>query len=232
MSEKSIIAKIKALMAKTIEAGATEAEALAAMSKAHELLAKYQLTLSDLDLRAEGTQQVTGQIDARQIIRYVAKQVALYCDCRVWSNSQLRQINFLGLASDAQFAHWLASSLTAFVQRQMVNWQLEVASCTMRELEDFQMGIVHRINERLKAENARKMQRDLTGQSNALVVVKNAMVQEAFSALGMSFTPSKKLRYNTATSAFQQGRAKGDEVNFNRPLQGGTAPKAIGGTSR
>ena len=48
-------AKIKALLGKTIENGATEAEAMAAAIKARELMDKYDIDLTTLDMKAEGS---------------------------------------------------------------------------------------------------------------------------------------------------------------------------------
>ncbi len=48
---KAIIAKIRSLMAKTVEKGATEGEARAAAEKAEELIAKYAIELCSLDER-------------------------------------------------------------------------------------------------------------------------------------------------------------------------------------
>ena len=44
---KAVIAKIRALMAKTVENGATEAEAKAASAKIHKLMSAYAIELTD-----------------------------------------------------------------------------------------------------------------------------------------------------------------------------------------
>ncbi len=49
-----LIARIQALRAKTVEQGCTEAEALAAAEKVAELLDRYGLSLSELDLEKPG----------------------------------------------------------------------------------------------------------------------------------------------------------------------------------
>ena len=48
MQNEKMIEKIQALMSKTVEAGATEAEAESAMGAAHRLLAKYNLTMQEV----------------------------------------------------------------------------------------------------------------------------------------------------------------------------------------
>ncbi len=53
-----LTARIQALRAKTIDNGCTEDEALAAAAKVAELLDRYDLSLSDVELRAEPCQQL------------------------------------------------------------------------------------------------------------------------------------------------------------------------------
>src|SRR5690348_10094891 len=50
-------ARIQALRAKTIENGCTESEALAAAAKVAELLDRYDLSLSDIEIRAAPCEQ-------------------------------------------------------------------------------------------------------------------------------------------------------------------------------
>ena len=53
MSERErIAARIRALRAKTVENGCTEAEAMAAAKKLAQLLADYNMTMDEADLRA------------------------------------------------------------------------------------------------------------------------------------------------------------------------------------
>ena len=51
---EKLLARIKALFSKTTEAGATEAEELAATEKARELIEKYQLDMGAEELKREG----------------------------------------------------------------------------------------------------------------------------------------------------------------------------------
>lgn len=225
MQEKSIIAKIKALMSKTIESGATEAEALAAMEKAHELLQKYQLNMSELDIKAEGTAEIAVAMDKRRYSTYLSPFVAKYCGCKSWTSPQNHTHNFIGLASDAQFAQWLLESLVGFVQYQQMLFVVEQASASWHEGEDFAIGIIHRIKERLKEQIACKTQSDIAGAANALVVVKNSMVNDAYAkrARELNLQPGVSSRSTQRySSAFQEGLRKGDLAGLNRPIGSGT----------
>lgn len=227
--QASIIHKIKALMAKTIESGATPEEALLAMAKAHELLAKYQINLSELDLKEEGTEKRALALDPKMHMRYMALHVARYCDCKVWTQTATKQLHFLGLTTDAQFAEWLITALISFVQKNTMFWSMDQTYVTRNTLEDYALGIITTINARLKEEIARRQQQQATGEQNALVVVKNAMVQQAFNALGLNLRNGSNTVYTRGTSAFAQGQQKGNEVGFNRPITARSGQRAIGG---
>ena len=48
-----LIEKVRALLSKTVDNGCTEAEALAALDKAHALMDAYEVTGADLQLTKE-----------------------------------------------------------------------------------------------------------------------------------------------------------------------------------
>ena len=60
-----------------------------------------------------------------------------------------------------------------------------------------------------------------TGSGTALVVVKNAVVTEAFAKLGLKFRGSLSGKSVRDVGAYMAGRAAGDRVNLNRPVAGG-----------
>lgn len=127
-NKKSIAFKIKALLAKTTQAGCSEAEAMMAAHKAKELLDKYQIDLSELDLREEGTSETEVQMSA--ISRDLSGSVAAYCEVKSW-RSQGKH-HYLGLKSDVFFAEWLLLALTSFVQRKTLDYSLNTAKTMWR----------------------------------------------------------------------------------------------------
>lgn len=233
--EKQAIArKIRALLAKTVEAGATEAEAMMAMTKAHELLAKYQLQLSDLDLREEGTTLKT--FDYNEVAESLYAKVGKYCECKGWRGSTLKQvpvgkrgktkwqnvyeINFLGVKSDAIFAEWLLAALISFVENQQADYYLDHDHVSTAMSRDFVVGCCARINERLAAEiQKRDFDRKFSASTGRdLVPLKNAMITEELNRLGLRFTSYSNTRRYANDSAYAAGKAAGDNVGFNRPV--------------
>ena len=107
-----LIGRIQALRAKTVEQGCTEQEALAAATKVAELLDRYGLSMSELDLRrqaCEGEAVETARKRAGPIDDCVPP-IAAFFDCRVWgekaADGTLRYV-FFGLAADVVAARYL-----------------------------------------------------------------------------------------------------------------------------
>jgi hypothetical protein len=83
---EKLLAKIHALLAKTIEQGCTEEEALAALAKARGMMDAYEVTEADLQLTKTETailrSEPPGSRDPHKIKTYLASAVARFFDCR------------------------------------------------------------------------------------------------------------------------------------------------------
>lgn len=214
MSSPNIAARIRALLAKTVASGATEAEAQLAFEKAHELLRKYQLSLSDLELRAEGTgEAVCPPGEVHEIGQWLANAIAEFCDCKVYVSSLYsgRRIVYFGLLSDCQMAEWLTSALVGFIQTKALDYILETSSGNR---QGFIAGAVNRLNERLH-ESAAKAS---PASSGALIVLKNQLVESAWAEKNLRLRKERlTLTSNTRSSAFAAGRAAGDSASLHKP---------------
>lgn len=224
---KSVTKKIKALLAKTIESGATEAEAMSAFTKAHEMLSAYQLNLSDLDIREEGTNKVEMEMDL--IIRRLFTKVAKYCDCKGWMSEPKvdrktketlwSKVSFLGIKTDADFAEWLITALASYVQGKQMAFLFHPDNHSSRDTDDFVTGCIDRINERLQYEIDKRNAQKASYGGRDLVPLKSAMINEAFNRLNMRMITAKSVQLSVNnSSAYLSGRKTGDGVTFNRPV--------------
>jgi hypothetical protein len=86
MTDRSkIIAKIRSLLQKTYANGCTEAEAMAAAAKAAELMAAYDLSMTDVEIGAtECTERHFDAGDRDHPITWVLNAIAEFTDTRVW----------------------------------------------------------------------------------------------------------------------------------------------------
>lgn len=238
--QQRIAAVIRGLLAKTQENGATEAEAVAAASKAFDLLEKYQLDLSDVELKAEGVKQgKTGyhtttdgktSVNKGLGIRFIMiRGVGAFTDCESWRYGT-DEINFLGLPSDVDFATYLLDSLTAFTLNQTETYcatlppYLDKAR-RWQERKSFAIGCARRICQRLeRAADARKVYAPSSGRS--LVVIKGQMITAEMARLGIKLHHRRTNRAVSA-DAYHAGQRAGEGAGFNRPLNGGAGVKLL-----
>src|SRR5262245_35811120 len=113
----SILSKIRALLAKTLEAGCTEAEAMAALQTARAWMAAHEVTEAELNLTKEEKAVLRGEPkgtkDPHLIKWQLLDGVTQFCGCEGWrrNRNQRGGIVFCGLPADVQFASWLLDHL-------------------------------------------------------------------------------------------------------------------------
>lgn len=214
-----LIARLKAILAKTEENGCTEGEALAALEKAQEMMTAHNVTAAELELKdAAATIERTGKADKYRVKRNLAMAVARFTGTRCWNAVGDGGVTFCGVDGDAQFATWLLGTLQAFVLRRL-KAHLRVTPCNGSRLvsNGFVHGCCQRISERLN-ELAAKARPD--GNGRALVVAKGALIDAKLAEIGLRTKASRsRIRYDR--SSYDAGRAAGNGATFGRPVHGG-----------
>jgi len=110
---RKLIEKVRALLQKTAENGCTEGEAMAAAAKAAELMAQFDLTMTDVEIGAtECTERPMAAPARDHPIQWVLTAVAHFTDTRVWLSkqphfAQAPQTDLFGHASRGR-TEWLA----------------------------------------------------------------------------------------------------------------------------
>jgi Protein of unknown function (DUF2786) len=232
---------VEALLQKTTENGATEAEAMAAAEKARELMDRHQLDLGEVGMAKEGVHKASikrGHYKTLAVKDRLAHFVSEFCDTRVWLTKSSDQMHFFGLRSDAEFAGWLVQSLETFVSHGALAFiasQPFMEARTRWEAEKaFVLGAIDRINQRL-AELTRERRASMAktkGDGRSLVVVKSAIVETEFAKLGLTLGKGGKLAASAKDrGAYGAGRAAGDKASFGRPVNGGKGTAQIGKAS-
>lgn len=230
---KALIAKIKALLAKTVENGCTEAEAIAALEKAGELKAEYAIGHDDIAFGGEQCIHEGRSVDDRDRIRQnLSAGVASFCECMTWTGPGFDQINFCGLEGDVGFAHWLLDMLADYVRRELASylratWSPVKGRVRRRETEGFVNGCTRRISERLHelAPTPAK-----TGNGRDLVVAKLALIMRTMEEHGIRLRETFRMR-RSDRSADDAGELAGDRARFNRPIDENAVRGRIGGRS-
>jgi hypothetical protein len=237
--QEAAAGKIRALLNKTAENGATEAEAIAAAAKARELMDRYRLSMSDVEIQAEPIETVDlrrGKAKAVAPTDYCMKGIEAYCGVKMWYHTDrqtgYRRARILGLKSDAEMARYLYEMIRGAIETETKSFhktEIWLENHNRRSATSgFQVGMASRINARLH-EMARALDpvaKTATGTS--LVVVKGAVVKQAFDALGLKFKGHLGGMSTGSGGAYAAGRAAGDRVNLSRPVSSGNT-RRIGG---
>jgi hypothetical protein len=228
-----LAAKIRALLAKTVDNGCTEAEAMAAAVKAKQLMDQYQVGLSDIELEEEGYVRGTAQCpEARKFNAqdWLASAIEAYTETRSWKTHAGYQKKwryvFFGLRSDVEFANWLLKSLECFAWQKAEEYAVRSGNTDYLSKRNFVMGCCERISERLREETTARTRKQTTAAAalggRALVVVKYQLVQREYDKLGLKLGKlySSGFTCGGADGARGAGRSAGDSASFGRPVGG------------
>jgi hypothetical protein len=239
IERSKILDKIRALFAKTVEAGCSEAEALSALAKARAMMDAFEVSENNLALTKEEKailhESEKGN-DPHGIQFNLMTAIAEFTDTKAWRRGRVRgegaggyAFVFLGLKSDTDLAHYLLAALTRFVQAELADFLVKhdaPRGQRRRAINGFVEGATSRISERLEA-LVLKSKKVATSNSRALVVVKSAIVAAAIKEHDIHIRSCGSCRVTDAGS-IAAGRTAGDRASLGRPI-GASAPRgAIG----
>ena len=238
-NRENLLKKIRALMAKTIESGCSEAEAMSALSMAQAMMDAYDVTEADLqETKAETAIKETmkDMRDPHHIRKLLVVRISEFTNTKVYTNqpkAQKYQYNFVGLPSDVEFAMWLTETLTMFVQKELKNyiWGNDYTSLQPNQkrpvIMGFVMGCCRRINERLN-ELMVKSEVAASNNANALVVIKNELIDAKMKEMGLALRQPRRRQTGINHNSYGAGKAAGDRASFGRPVSGSGSVKMIG----
>ncbi len=224
-----VIERIRALRQKTVELGCTEQEALRAAEKVAELLERYGLTLSEVELRkqtCEGFGFDTGRKQTGPIDE-VFRSIAYFCDCRMWSETSvgggLRQV-FFGLPADVEAARCLkdlaiaafATETQAFKRSEL--YRDEPSPGRRAMVKSFEIGLGGGISNKLFALKAEREKAASRSTGRDLMIVKRSIVDEEMEKLGMSFRTKAKRRKRVIVDAYKEGVAAAHRFEVNEKI--------------
>lgn len=232
MDIQSIKAKIKALFAKTVEAGCSEEEALAAAQKAEQMLQKYQIENLDLMFDTEEVGKTRYNTTSKQmpaIVSLTCVAIAGYTNCKVWLQGP--EVIFFGLETDRQLAYYMQDMIRNICESEYRRFKMRQGPTTTHgrtSRGSFEKGFAVRVAQRLvemkKQADASRM---TESNSKALIVNKDALIKREFDKLGMKLGSGKTQRYTVKSSgAYGAGQAAGDRANLARGV--GSRQKCAG----
>lgn len=226
--ENRVLERVKKMIALGNDAAATEGERETALRMAYNLLAKYNLSLSDLpeDQSNEAREQQDVVISADRWARSLAQAVAKLFFCRYFfsrtSTSGKDKHCFVGRQSNVITARYMSEFLIKSVKREASS---RYKSPTTPQGRSFCVGTVDSVRKRV--EEMIKQDTEST-PGTALVLVglhqREADANEKWlNGTGVSLTRAKARAHNSLrASAFYDGREYGKTVSLNQQV-GATA---------
>lgn len=223
---QSIKDKIRALVSKTTENGATEAEALAAMKKVGKLLDQYNLSMDEISFKEEKCHHLTfprvgtGQGVQSSVIVNLGRMTGT----KVWADSRNgHTLHIFGMEQDVILAKYLLDIIVNAFDTEMKKFKESEAYQNHNGhrkvlTTDFRFGYISQMNMRLKETKA-EMDRSMiaapvTGTS--IIVLKNQLVNQELSQLGLNLrTKTSYRRHAQNQSALDAGRNAARRVNMN-----------------
>jgi hypothetical protein len=228
--------RIRGLLAKTVENGCTEQEAIAAAELARKLMDTYRLSQSDVEIQAEPMEDVTLERHVKAAVAAVDTcmgGIQRYCGVKMWfhatregRNKITRRVRMIGLKADVEMATWLYRMIGAAIKAETKAFRPEPGlsrAATQQANTSFRLGMAGRVNARLIEMAIALEPVAKTASGTALVVVKGALVADAFAKLGLRFNHTSKAKQVRDFEAWLAGGEAGDRVNLNRPV-GAAAP--------
>ena len=129
----ALLARIRAISARTTDNGCTEAEALAAASMLAKLLAEHGLSMTDVEIGEErcGIEYLETGRRALHESSFCMVPIAELCDCRVWTcwtrqdeehlnGPRTKKIAYFGLPGDVETAVYLTRVVKASMDAELL----------------------------------------------------------------------------------------------------------------
>jgi len=217
---EGILAKIRALMAKTPENGCTEEEAKAAAAMVDRLLEKYEIDLDEVALRKQEFAEHEVANGWLHPVGMAASSIATFTDCKCWIKNG-KQIVYLGFSVDAEIAEYLTLLFKRSIDREgaaftLFNRDYEEAKKRERTemVRSFGIGMAERLAERLRE---LKSKRDFTMKAagNALVVLKHPLVAQEMARRGIHLGAGVAGQRARNGAAYAAGHAAAAHVSIN-----------------
>jgi len=212
-------ARIQGLRAKTTNNGCTEAEALSAAAKVAELLDRYDLSLTDVEIGAAPCErrEYSNQHNKRIPLDECIGAVANFCDCRIWREKtpagDVRYV-FFGLSADVEVAYYLTEVIDLAVRSELGRYKTTRDYQRFRHQDrhlanaSFSLGMVTSIANKLTAMKAGRDQAKADVGRHP-VVLKSAVVDAELDRLDLKLETVRRPARMIAPEAYDAGDAAG-----------------------
>ena len=222
-------ARIQALRAKTIANGCTEGEALTAAAKVAELLDRYDLSLTEVELREAVCEQRAYETRRKKRIPLdeCIGAVAGFCDCKVWrektASGEARYV-FFGLPADVEVALYLTELVDGSIRAELGRYKTTAEYQRFRHQErylanaSFALGMASSIADQLTRMKASRHEA-ARGTGRDLVVLKGSIVETELDRLDLKLRTASGPSRVISPEAYDAGGAVGASLAINPGLR-------------
>lgn len=202
---------------------------MAAAAKVAELLDRYDLSLSDVEVRETRCERRVYETRSRKRIplEECVGAIADFCDCRVWREKdaagEVRYV-FFGLPADIEAAHYLTELVDGAVRTELGRYKNSAEYRQFRHQErhlanaSFALGMVGSIADKLEAIKAeRDKVRNSSGRG--LVVLKSSVVETELEKLDLQLRTVERPKRMIAPEAYDAGDAAGTSFTINPAIR-------------
>ncbi len=228
-SHAEIVDRIRKFLAMTVERGAGEAEAIFAARKAAELMAEYDISLTDLEDKPQGHEAIfTTYVFDPEFTRAVYRildAISSLCHVRTFVAGPLAgKISMIGLDVDTKIAEYLLNvcinAMKHEVDKASRAWLLQVRMIS-RKRASFLDGLAVRLEERLQ-----ELAWARSRSGNALVVITDDVVDDVLKRRGVERGSSLVRGREGDEESRTSGKRAADTISLNNALGGGDAASA------
>ena len=218
---EKIAARIRALLAKTVENGCTEDEAVAAAAKAAEMLERYNLSIDEVQMREtplkRHAETFTDMVGDR--LWRVAAAISHLTGARYWcSPAGVRpvRIDFLGFHHEVEVAQYLLD-ICGRAMRQKEReldaaWGLLRPAAKRRKVIPYLDGMASRLAQRIRALKP-------TATGKGLIVVRDQIIAQEMDRLGIKTKDRQTRKDRDFEDTYLGGVRAADQVALNRGVE-------------
>jgi len=194
-----------------------ENEASLAMSKAQELLEKYNLTLAQIEVDKSTKQELPNMVNIpiplgraewkRSLIHYIAQ--GTFCKVVITGDKVVvlgRQANVF---STLVMASWIVAQLESIAWYETTTYSGNIPKLRFRD--SFLNGAINRIDERLREE---RKTREVVNPNLKALVVNLSRETQLYTRTIFPHLGSHNSNKSFSNEAYQKGRAAGDKVSL------------------
>ena len=211
----NIIEKIKKLLA--LSTSSNENEAQAAMTKAQELLAKYKLSMKDIDgthTASENVKKHATDVTFKKatwksrLSRVIAEN---FCCYSYLNTNRTHRIVFMGLTEDVETASAVFEYAVGYIvgkTRQLKKKYYRLGESTKGLENDYAQGFIKGLSQKYEAQKQKN-------QEWALVLIKPQIVVHEYKNMKFRKKPVNiGSRFSGFTSAYEQGQIDGNKFEM------------------